>query len=202
MNLIEKVHGSYIHGRRVAVLACKLTGHLPNSGKILDVGCGDGLLASLIQRNKPALAVTGIDVLVREHTHIPTQQFDGKIMPFPDDSFDSVIFVDVLHHTEDPMVLLGEACRVSRGSVVIKDHTKNGFLAEQTLRFMDQVGNCRHNVALPHNYWPKAKWLSAFDELRLSLRAWNPSLGLYPPPLSWLFDRSLHFIAHAEVQRR
>ena len=62
------------------------------------------------------------------------------------------MFVDVLHHTEDPMALLGEAVRVARKTIVVKDHTLNGFLAGPTLHFLDRVGNARHDVALPYNY--------------------------------------------------
>ncbi len=35
---------------------------LPHTGRILDVGCGRGLLAALIRRHRPALTYTGVDV--------------------------------------------------------------------------------------------------------------------------------------------
>jgi ubiquinone/menaquinone biosynthesis C-methylase UbiE len=50
------------------------------------------------------------------------------------------MFVYVLHHTNDPEVLLREAQRVALKAVVLKDHTRNGLLAYTTLRFMDWVG--------------------------------------------------------------
>ena len=118
---------------------------------MLDVGCGDGLLAFLILEKRPDLDLRGIDVLVREQTHIPVDRFDGLAIPHADASFDVVMFVDVLHHTEDPMALLGEAVRVARKTIVVKDHTLNGFLAGPTLHFLDRVGNARHDVALPYN---------------------------------------------------
>ena len=46
------------------------------------------------------------------------------------------MFVDVLLHTLDPMILLREAIRVARQTVVIKDHTLDGLLAGPTLRAM------------------------------------------------------------------
>ena len=52
------------------------------------------------------MVITGIDVLVRDHTHIPVVKFDGTSIPFPDRSFDTLVFVDVLHHTNDPVLLL------------------------------------------------------------------------------------------------
>ena len=195
MNVLEKIHGGYVHNRRVRVLIRKLSALLPDRGRILDVGCGDGLLASLLQQDKPNTSITGIDVMVRPAAHIPVELFDGRSIPFADASFDAVIFVDVLHHTDAPMILLREAARVARKAVVIKDHTKNGIAADTTLRFMDRIGNRRYNVALPHNYWSRQRWLDAFEELNLRMDIWTSDLGLYPFPLDYFFGRSLHFIS-------
>jgi len=199
MNLLEKIHGSYVHNRRVRVLARELSALLPANGQVLDVGCGDGLLAALMQKDKPNVVITGIDVLVRDHTHIPVVKFDGTTIPFPDRSFDTLVFVDVLHHMDDPVLLLREAARVARKTIVIKDHTLNGFAARPTLRFMDRIGNRRYNVALPYNYWPKQEWLNTFEALGLRLRTWKSKLDLYPRPVDWLVGRSLHFIAQAAL---
>ena len=196
---IGALHGAYVHGRRVRVLASWLTRLLPRDASVLDVGCGDGLIASLVQRERPDLRIVGIDVLVRERTHVPVQPFDGAQMPLPDGGVDVVMFVDVLHHTLDPMVLLREADRVARTHVVIKDHTADGFLARPTLRFMDRVGNARHGVALPYNYWTRAQWDAAFAELRWESEAMERALGLYPVPANWLFGRGLHFIGSFRV---
>jgi SAM-dependent methyltransferase len=200
VNVLEKIHGGYVHNRRVRVLIQKLSALLPDRGRILDVGCGDGLLASVLQQNKPNTSVTGIDVMVRRATHIPVEQFDGRSIPFADASFDTVIFVDVLHHTNEPMILLREAVRVAREAVVIKDHTKNGIAADATLRFMDRIGNRRHNVPLPHNYWSRQRWLDAFEELNLRMDIWTSDLGLYPFPLDCFFGRSLHFISRLTLR--
>ncbi|HTL30222.1 MAG TPA: class I SAM-dependent methyltransferase [Tepidisphaeraceae bacterium] len=213
------MHTTQVHTRRVGRLCELLSDLLPREGRVLDVGCGDGLLAKCIlnrvgsasadrlfnsnSNNQSAEAdpptttfhVEGIDVLVREGTHVPVTHFDGKTIPFDDNTFDSVLFVDVLHHTEAPMLLLREARRVTRGTIVIKDHTMNGLAAGPTLRFMDRVGNARYGVSLPYNYWPERKWLDAFSELDLTVEAWKNRLGLYPFPANLVFGRTLHFIA-------
>jgi len=200
MSLIDRVHGSYVHDRRVRVLTSHLAALVPQGGRVLDVGCGDGLLAMKLGQARPDLEVTGIDVLVRPDTHVPVAPFDGHVIPYPDHGFATVMFVDVLHHTDDPMVLLREAARVASRSVVIKDHTRDGWLAYSTLRFMDGVGNARHGVRLPHNYWERRRWHDAISALGLTVGEWRPRLRLYPPPASLLFDRTLHFAARLDVR--
>ena len=199
MSLMARVHGNYVLGRRVQVLARHLAEMLPRDASVLDVGCGDGSLAKLICDQRPDVNMRGIDVLVREPTAIPVEPFDGAHIPADDGSFDVAMFVDVLHHTDDPRLLLREARRVTRRNILLKDHTCNGLLARPVLRFMDGVGNARFGVALPYNYWTRAQWQAAFRDLHLEIEAWQSRLGLYPAWADWLFGRSLHFIARLDA---
>lgn len=197
-NWLAQAHGELVFSRRVQVLSRALADLMPHDARVLDVGCGDGSIAALIQQHRPDLTITGIDVLVRPHTRIPVTAFDGTTIPFSDDQFDAVMFVDVLHHTQDPLVLLREAARVARKAIVLKDHTRDGWLSGPTLRLMDWVGNAPHGVVLPYNYWPEQQWRAAFAELRLQPSAWRQQLGLYPWPASLLFERTLHFVARLD----
>src|SRR5262249_8844083 len=141
-----------------------------------------------------------VDPLVRPAARIPVRSFDGQKLPYPDRSFEVIMFVDVLHHTGDPRILLKEAARVGK-FVLIKDHFRDGLLANATLRLMDWVGNARYGVALPYNYWPKSEWLWAYGEFGLRVVEMRERLHLYPSPLSWFFERRLHFIALCESVR-
>ncbi len=199
MTLLNAIHETTVHSRRVQVIKRLLLPLMPPAGHVLDVGCGDGLLASLLGEQLPATSFHGIDVLVRDRTHVPVASFDGFEIPFEDDSFESVMMVDVLHHTEDPTILLSEAKRVARSHIVLKDHTRNGFLANPTLRFMDWVGNAHHGVALPYNYLSEAEWQTCFANLGLEIDVWNGKLDLYGKPADWVFARSLHFVARLQV---
>ena len=198
VSVIDRIHEDHVFGRRVLRLVEHLARVIPEQARVLDVGCGNGQIAHLLMGSRPDLTIRGIDVLVRPHTFVPVQSFDGEAIPYADGSFDVVMFVDVLHHTSDPHVLLREAKRVASKAVVIKDHTRNGVLAGPTLRFMDHVGNARHRVVLPGNYWPKQRWLDAFRQLDWTIATWHKNLGLYPWPASWIFGRSLHFVARLE----
>ena len=199
MSVLGRLHGEYVHTRRVRVLRKCISELIPQHSSVLDVGCGDGLLAQLIMEERPDIQFAGIDVLLRKETRIPITEFDGAHIPFPDKSQDFVMFVDVLHHTDDPMVLLTEATRVARRGLLIKDHTLEGFLAGPTLRFMDTVSNARFGVALPYNYWRYSQWLEAFRKLGLSVESWKKNLNLYPALADRIFGRSLHFIGRLDV---
>jgi hypothetical protein len=69
---------------------------------------------------------------------------------------------------------------VARKAIVIKDHTLDGLFAGLTLRLMDHVGNSRHGVALPYNYWPRQKWFEAFRTLGLEIGVWGNRLANLP----------------------
>ena len=201
-SIIEHVHGGYVANRRISVLASGIAALLPPSARVLDVGAGDGLLAARILAVRPDVRIEGVDVLVREGTAIPVRAFDGERIPYEDGSVDLVMMVDVLHHTDDPAVLLRESMRVARAGILIKDHLREGRLAGAVLRTMDRVGNARHGVRLPYNYWSRAQWDLAFHRLGLSVQRWQSRLHLYPPPASWIFDRSLHFLALLGIEER
>lgn len=201
MAVLDLVHGKLVHGRRVRVLADHLTAMLddvPAGARVLDVGCGDGLLAAVIGQRRPDLALSGCDVLVRDQTHVPVEAFDGATLPHPDDTFAAALLVDVLHHTDDPPALLAEVARVAR-IVLVKDHLRQGLLAFTTLRFMDWVGNARHGVALPYNYLAPADWDAAFAACGVAPTREVRQLGLYPWYANWCFGRGLHFVARLEA---
>lgn len=181
------------------MLSEQIAALLPHGARVLDVGCGDGVLAALVKGKRPDLDITGIDVLVRPSTRIPIEKFNGVRIPFGDGSVDVVMFVDVLHHADDPAMLLREAARTARRAILIKDHTRDGILANLTLRFMDWAGNARHGVTLPYNYWNRKRWLEVCEGLGLKIGVWQADLNIYPWPATWIFDRSLHFLARLDL---
>lgn len=191
---LNSIHTAAVFNRRIRVLAGHLANHL-GGGTVLDVGCGDGTLARAVMSIKPELTFSGIDVFLRPSVAIPAQVYDGVTIPHPDDAFDWVTIVDVLHHTDNPAAVLAECARVARCGVVIKDHFRDGLLADQTLRFMDWVGNRGHDVRLPYNYLSSAEWNAVFREIGVETLRLDPRLNIYPAPFTAVFDRRLHFVA-------
>lgn len=200
MSLLARLHRR-VHRRRVRILAAGLAELLPRGATVLDVGCGDGRVAAALAERRPDLAIAGLDLAVRPDAAIAVEPFDGRRIPRGDGEVDAVMLVDVVHHAEEPRSLLAEAARVAAGCVVVKDHLREGLLAGPTLRLMDVVGNRRHGVATPFHYWTRGEWRAAVDGLGLAPSAWREELGLYPAPASWIFDRSLHFLARLEARR-
>lgn len=188
------LHRVVVRDRRVRVLAQHLAPLIPSGAAVLDLGCGDGAIALALAEARPDVQVTGADVLVRPRARIDVLPFDGVRVPVPDRSFDVALMVDVLHHTRAPETLMREALRVTRAGLLVKDHVKKGLLAGPTLRLMDWVGNRYEGVGLTYNYWREERWAEAWRALGLTVTTEITRLDLNVPPLSWLFDRSLHFI--------
>lgn len=195
-------HHKLVHSRRVHALAAHLADLIPPSHSVLDVGCGDGLIAVETLRRRPDITIAGVDVMARPAAHIAVTTFDGVHLPFPDRSWDTVLFCDVLHHVERPATLLREAVRIARDGVIIKDHIVQGVLARPILRLMDFVGNAPHGVALPYNYLTAAEWEDVLSECGLVLREVRSRLGLYPSYADVVFGRGLHFIGAYAIARQ
>lgn len=196
LSWIARGHRALVFGRRARVLSEALAPLIPaNARSVLDIGCGDGTIASLIAACRPDLAVEGVEVIPRPSCRVPCRAFDGEKLPFPDGSFDVCLFVDVLHHTTDVTQLLREAVRVSRTCVVLKDHLSESSFDHATLRGMDWVGNRPHGVTLTYNYQSRIQWEEHFSACGLRATQLSTALPIYPFPFSQLFGRKLHFVA-------
>jgi SAM-dependent methyltransferase len=198
VRLLGTAHGKLVHGRRVDVLAKHLAAMLDPGCKLLDVGCGDGKLADAICQSVPGIEVHGVEIQPRKDCAISCTAFDGNHIPYADKSFDCCMFVDVLHHTTDPLVVLRDACRVSRKFILIKDHIAETRFDHWTLRLMDWVGNRPHGVVLPYAYLSSSDWQALYTNLGLCSVSTERKLPLYPQPFSALFGRKLHFISLLE----
>ena len=204
LSLLKRAHGRAVFGRRVRVLSDFLAARIPSGASVLDVGCGDGTIASLIAQKNPSVSIRGIEFAPRPTSLIECGAFDGTTIPHPSASFDVCMFVDVLHHAPDEQGiarLLSEACRVSRRFVLIKDHLSESRFDFRTLQFMDWVGNRPHGVVLPYNYQSRAQWDRYFLQAGLQVQSWKDRIPTYPFPFSALFGRRLHFVALLEKEQ-
>lgn len=109
----------YSPGRTWESLAFGLLGLL-RLGRVLDVGSGDGAVASMLAPR--AQSVTCVDASERMvaaararlagSPNVEVHQADMHALPFPDASFDQVLLLNVLVHSERPARAIDEAARV------------------------------------------------------------------------------------------
>jgi ubiquinone/menaquinone biosynthesis C-methylase UbiE len=91
---------------------------------VLEIGAGSGSVAQQLLSRNPELALTAIDIdphmtratATRLHgfPNATAKTADATAMPFPDDSFDSVVSCLMLHHIVDWERAVAEVARVLR----------------------------------------------------------------------------------------
>jgi SAM-dependent methyltransferase len=102
---------------------------------MLDTGCGTGRGIEYMRTHFPAVRVRGNDPspdllrIAGERRGIPTDLLDcasSTPLPYPDQAFDSVMVLGVLHHVPDPDALVQEMMRVSQKAIFISDRNRFG----------------------------------------------------------------------------
>jgi ubiquinone/menaquinone biosynthesis C-methylase UbiE len=96
-----------------------------NKGRILDVGTGPGDLLLKIIRMRPEMQLNGLDIspamvaIARENieksgfsSSIDISEGEAGNLPFPAETFDSVVSTGSLHHWKEPVAGLNEIYRV------------------------------------------------------------------------------------------
>jgi len=166
--LLRGLNGRVLFPLRFAYLETRLAPYLAEYSSVLDVGTSCGRLAQRLQ-NRLGNEFVGVDVTPHPHPVRPVILYDGQTLPFPDNSFDCVMMIDMLHHEEAQAALLAEARRVARKVVFIKDHYWTNRLDFQLLKFADFIGNKPYGVALPYRYLTMAEWQTLFGAGRLRI---------------------------------
>lgn len=83
-------------------------------GPILDVGCGEGRLASLLGNDVSWIGVDSSPAQLAANPYRPVVLADMRALPFRDRSFAEVTHLWCLYHLADPVVAITEAARVLR----------------------------------------------------------------------------------------
>tara|TARA_R110001583_G_scaffold162719_1_gene314998 strand:- start:53449 stop:54153 length:705 start_codon:yes stop_codon:yes gene_type:complete len=85
------------------------------SGNLLDIGCGKMPYKTYILENSKVANYIGLDIenaLEYDATVKPDFTWEGKIMPFENESFDCAFGTEVLEHCPKPEIVLKEVYRV------------------------------------------------------------------------------------------
>jgi SAM-dependent methyltransferase len=83
-------------------------------GPVLDVGCGEGRLASSIREGVAWIGVDSSPAQLATNPHRPAVRADMRALPFRDGAFAEVAHLWCLYHLDDPSIAIGEAKRVLR----------------------------------------------------------------------------------------
>jgi ubiquinone/menaquinone biosynthesis C-methylase UbiE len=97
--------------------------------RVLDVGCGTGVLTRRLARRPDVASVVGVDVapslldraraLCSALPNVTFEQGDATALPFADASYDVVVLDSTLSHVADAERAIGEAARVLRPNGVL-----------------------------------------------------------------------------------
>ena len=97
---------------------------VPPGSRVLDLGCGDGALLDLLQRERGCTGY-GVEIAdgnvlqcVRRGIDVIQLNLDEGLTMFEDASFDVVLQIDTLQHLRNAEVMLRETARVGRTGIV------------------------------------------------------------------------------------
>jgi len=99
---------------------------IPQKAKILDLGCGSGVVGQEFQ-TKFRADLIGVDVKDLRVVPIKFELIKNSKLSFPDNFFDVVLINFVLHHADYPVDLLKEAVRVTNNKIIIYEDLPEGF---------------------------------------------------------------------------
>jgi methionine biosynthesis protein MetW len=98
---------------------------IPAGSRVLDLGCGDGRLLSLL-RDTHGASVQGIELdrsqivqAIARGVPVICADLDRGLAGFPDGSFDFAVLSQTLQQVRHPRVILQEMLRVARQSLVV-----------------------------------------------------------------------------------
>ncbi len=118
-------------------------------GRILEVGMGEGEVASRVVERWPGVPFTGIDLpdpdlgAAWREAHLAGSFADITALPYPDRSFDLVLAIEVLEHVPDPPAALDEIARVAAGTIVVSVPREPVWRAANLARgkYLSALGN-------------------------------------------------------------
>jgi ubiquinone/menaquinone biosynthesis C-methylase UbiE len=142
---------------------------------VLEVGVGEGEVSGRLRARYPDASFVGVDLpdddLASEWAGHDFAGLFGDIarLPFPPDTFDLVLAIEVLEHVPDPDAALAEIARVARDRVVLSVPREPIWRAANMARgkYLGALGNTPGHI----QHWSKRGFArlvgERFDVLRV-----------------------------------
>lgn len=127
-------------------------------GSVLDAGCGEGFTLARIRSRNPSMTLEGIElqegaIELGKKLHPDLVIRNGSIysLPYPDNSFDVVLCLEVLEHLEEPERALAELKRVAKRYCILSVPHEPFFMVANFLRGknLSRFGNDPEHI----NHW-------------------------------------------------
>ena len=127
--------------------------------RILEIGVGEGHVMTRLRERFPGIPMVGLDLPDDALSDdwrargLPCMFGDATTLPFPDDSFDLVLAIEVLEHVPGPEAALAELSRVCSGTFVASVPFEPIWRAGNIVRrrYVRQFGNTPGHV----NHWSR-----------------------------------------------
>ncbi len=159
--------------------------HVSFSGRILDLGCGDGTLSSVIFRGEGSSTLIGLEVdpadaeiARRSGIYAAVHCAPGDSIPEPDQAFDIVFSNSVLEHIPKIEPVLGEVGRVVRAGgrfvfTVPSEEFHSCLSGKGPLPFLWRMRGQSVEESIDrrlqhHRYWSPDEWIRALRPLGFS----------------------------------
>jgi len=149
---------------------------LAPGSRILDLGGGWGFYAEPLKKRGHEHLV--LDVVKPGYQKAPVVLYDGGRIPFPDQSFDAVILVTMLHHVPDTEALFREVYRVTRHRVIVVEDLYRHRLGRFWTIIRDRLLNVEF-MAHPHQFRTNKGWREFFRRAGFEVSSFK---GIY----TWL----------------
>jgi ubiquinone/menaquinone biosynthesis C-methylase UbiE len=168
----------------------RMAAYVPKSGKVLDVGCGHGLLAmemALSEPNRTVLAtdhdVARISLASQAGQGITNLKFEVSTgSPVPDGTFDAIMMIDFLHYfspeQQDAMIAKAFANLQPGGWLLAREVNQQGGLISKLNQLYEKLATTigftqSNNVQAKENLSFKSQsgWEAKFAEHRFKVRS-------------------------------
>jgi ubiquinone/menaquinone biosynthesis C-methylase UbiE len=153
---------------RETIIVNNLKPFIEPNQHIVEIGAGNGIVAEMLH-NAIGTDFTLLEVVDYNATKLPMRVFDGKTLPFEDNSFDKAMLVFVLHHNPDPRPIMREALRVSRHGVLVVENDTRGFIKKPFTRMIDSTEHLHRGVPPCYHTKSTQEWRALLESLPASV---------------------------------